>query len=258
MNDVDELPDLPNLKNTGLIAGVICVVLILFIILQHNLSFQKSPQTIIPAGNTYLGPPKTETPAPVSPTGVPSSTQVPQNSPLPTEKGGTNPKAVVTMNAQGKLTSPANAPMTVMKGKKYPYSFSVPSTLKLTTFPNDQFDIYAIVWENRPPDQNVLVGVDNLSRTDALKQYISLSKRSYVETWWKQFGGLKGVASIVEFKNSKGLKGYRAKYLNTSNQSPNEDVFFETPDPKYVIHLASGILDTTLFNSIIDTVSWSK
>lgn len=258
MNDTDELPEMPNLKHTGLIAGAICVGLTLFIILQHNLSFQKTPQTIIPAGNTYLGPPKTETPAPASPAGGPIVSEAPQITPLPTEKGGTNNKAVVTMNAQGKLTAPANAPMTVMKGKKYPYSFSVPSTLKLTTFPNDQFDIYAIVWENRPPDQNVLVGVDNLTRTDALKQYVSLSKRSYVETWWKQFGGLKGVASIVEFKNSKGLKGYRAKYLNTSNQSPNEDVFFETPDPKYVIHLASGILDTALFTRIIDSVAWNQ
>ncbi len=256
MDDVDQLPELPNIKHTGLIAGAICIGLILFIILQHNLSFQKNSQTIIPAGNTYLGPSNTDTPAPTALAVNP--TETPKGTPVPTEKGQTAKNGSVTMNAQGKLVASANIAMSLMKGKKYPYSFSVPSTLKLTTFPNDQFDIYAIAWENRPPDQNVLVGVDNLTRTDALKQYVSLSKRSYVENWWKQFGGLKGVASIVEFTNSKGLKGYRAKFLNSANQTPNEDVFFETPDPKYVIHLASGILDTTLFNTIIDTVAWTK
>jgi hypothetical protein len=222
MDDVDQVPELPNIKHTGLIAGVICIGLVLFIILQHNLSFQKNSQTIIPAGNTYLGPPKTETPAPTA--AVVITTATPMGSPTPTEKGSAAKGGPVTMNAQGKLTAPANTPMSTMKGKKYPYSFSAPTSLKLTTFPNDQFDIYAIAWENRPPDQNVLVGVDNLTRTDALKQYVTLSKRSYVETWWKQFGGLKGVASIVEFTNSKGLKGYRAKYLNTQSVT-NEDVF---------------------------------
>lgn len=235
MEDVDQLPEeMPNFKHTGLIAGGISIGLILIIILQHTLSFQKKSQTIIPAGNTYLGPPRTDTPAPAaSATPIPTETVVPKKD---QPKGSTQ----------------------LITGKKYPYSFRVPNSMKLTTFPNDPYDIYAIVMENRPADQNVLIGVDDLSRSDKLKQFITLSKRSYVETWWKQFGGLKGVASIVEFTNSQGLKGYRAKYLNSSNQSPNDDIFFETPDTKYVIHLASGSLEPSVFNAIVDSVSWKK
>ena len=255
MDQIDQIPELPNVKNIGLIAGGISLLLILLIILQHNLSFQKTSQTIIPAGNTYLGPPKTEIPAPTT-APVVAVVSTPDTTPLPTEKSVPIKGSAVTMNSAGKLTVGKDATWSTQKGKKYPYSFKAPSTLKLTTFPNDSYDIYAIAWENRPPDQNVLIGVDDLSRTDALKQYITLSKRSYVETWWKQFGGLKGVASIVEFTNNMGLKGYRAKFLSSNNQTLNEDVFFETPDTKYVIHMASGILDTAFFNEVIDSVAW--
>lgn len=250
MDETEVVPELPKIKNVGIIAGGISIALILLIILQHNLAFQKTSQTIIPAGNTYLGPSKSD-PTPQA-TATPEPTTVVMDQPKNTSGKEIN------MNTQGKLSVSSSAKWSVFKGKKYPYSFSAPSALKLVTLASDTYDIYAISWENRPADQNVLVGVDDLSRTTALKQYVTMSKRSYVETWWKQFGGLKGVGSIVEFTNSKGLKGYRAKYLNSSNQTPNDDVFFETPDTKYVIHLASGILDTAFFNALIDSVAWTK
>ena len=60
------------------------------------------------------------------------------------------------------------------------------------------------------------------------------NKRSYVENWWKQFSGLKGVESILQFKNSKGLSGYRVKYAGGSSI----DIFFESPDGKYIISFA--------------------
>ncbi len=260
MEDTEKPIEMPNLKSTGLIASGISIVLVLLVILQHNLTFQKSSQTIIPAGNTYLGPKDTEAPQPTveATTTPPPAVNTPAGTPLPTEKTVAVPGKAVFMNTAGKIAAGEDTPWATINGRKYPYSFKAPKGLKLSTFPNDQYDIYAIAWENRPPDQNVLIGVDDLSRTDALKQYISVSKRSYVENWWKQFGGLKGVGSILEFTNSNGLKGYRAKYLNSANQSPNEDVFFETPDPKYVIHLASGILDNSIFNPLIDSIAWKK
>jgi hypothetical protein len=252
MEDIGPEIELPKLKNTGLIAAGISIALILIIILQHNLSFQKTSQTIIPAGNTYLGPPESQSPQP-TPAAV--ATAIP--SAAPDVKTSVAPGKGVFLNAQGKIAASPDVAWTTVNGKKYPYSFQSPKNLKLSTFPNDAFDIYAIAWENRPPDQNVLIGVDNLNRTEALKQYITLSKRSYVESWWKQFGGLKGVASITEFTNSKGLKGYRAKYLNSANQTPNDDVFFEVANPAYVIHIASGILDSSVFDPLIDSVGWT-
>jgi hypothetical protein len=231
----EQTPDLPAFKNTGIIAVGFCIIVIALIILQHNLSFKST--IVLPAGGTYLGPPSTNTPTP--------SQQPASSADQP------------AVGKAGRFTAPSNATWVSVFGRIYPYSFQAPKTLKLVTFPNDQFDIYAIDWNNAPPDQNVLIGVDNLNRNDNLKQYVKVSKRGYVENWWKQFG-LTGVSSITEFTNSNNLKGYRARYTTASGLSPNEDVFFEAPNPVYVIHLASGVLDPSVFNLIIDSVSWKK
>jgi hypothetical protein len=222
---------LPNIKNTGMIAGGICISLVLLIILQHNLSFKST--IVLPAGGTYLGP--TESPAPVSVT----------SAPLPPTPA----------SSQGKFTVGKDAAWVTIKGNKYPYAFRAPKSLNLVALSKDVYDIYAISWNNMSPDSNVLIGVDDLRRTDALKKYIGISKRQYVEEWWKQFGSLKGVQSITEFTNSKGVKGYRAKYLN----APNDDVFFEIPAaPHFVIHMANGVLDTSVFDEITDSVEWTQ
>jgi hypothetical protein len=226
----EQIPDIPAYKNTGIISVGISAVILALIVLQHNLSFKGT--IVLPAGGTYLGPSETIKPAPTNPPSLPTS-------------------------SEGKFTVPKNATWVSVYGRIYPYSFQAPKSLTLVTFPQDQYDIYAISWNNQPPDQNVLIGVDNLNRTDTLKQYINVSKRGYVENWWKQFG-LTGVSSITEFTNSNNLKGYRAKYTVASGLSPNDDVFFETPNPAYVIHLASGVLDISVFNLIIDSVSWKK
>lgn len=236
----DQTPDLPAFKNTGIVAAGISIGILSLIILQHNLSFKST--IVLPAGGTYLGPSSLSTEA---------SAKV--ETPVPTQSE-TSDKQQVTSN---KFTVPQNAAWTAVYGKKYPYVFRAPKALNLVTFPNDQFDIYAISFNNQPPDQNVLIGVDNLNRNDNLKQYVNVSKRGYVENWWKQFG-LTGVSSITEFTNSNNLKGYRAKYTIASGLSPNDDVFFETPDPALVIHMASGVLDASVFNLIIDTVAWKK
>jgi hypothetical protein len=238
----------PNIKNTGMIAAGVSVGLILLIILQHNLAFQKQGTIVLPAGGTYLGPTNTPTPMPqaVAVTSTPTAKSTP--------KAGSESYTT----SDGKFAVGKDAVWVTVKGNKYPYSFSAPKTLSLVPLSQDQYDIYAIAFNNQPPDNNVLVGVDDLRRTEALKKYITISKRTYVEEWWKQFGGLKGVASIVEFTNSKGTKGYRAKYINSANQTPNEDVFFETPEPHFVIHIASGVLDAAVFDQMIDSIAWNK
>jgi hypothetical protein len=233
--DEELSPQLPSINITKAVIGI-GIVILLFVILQHNLAFQKKSTIVLPAGGTYLGP---------------------QNA--PNEAPATPAPAVANKPAAKKdvFTVTSDTPWITVKGNVYPYSFSSPKTLKLVTFPGEnKYDIYAISWNNLPPDQNVLIGVDNLNNSETSKQYIATNKRGYVETWYKQFG-LRGVGSIVEFTNSKGLKGYRAKYLNAAGETPNEDIFLEATDPSYVIHLASGILDTSVFDKIIDSISWT-
>jgi len=241
--DEEISPKLPKIKNTGSIIASVIITIVLLIILRHNLAFQKKSTIVLPAGGTYLGPKDTPTEPPPSP---------PAGEPQPTAKN--QPAA-----GAGKFTVAKDATWVTVNGNVYPYSFKSPSTLKLVTFPGEnKYDIYAISWNNQPADQNVLIGVDNLNNSENSKQYITVSKRTYVENWWKQFGGLKGVSSITEFTNSQGLKGYKAKYLDNKGIAPNIDVFFEVPDPQYVIHLASGVLAPEAFDPLIDSITWTK
>jgi len=202
------------MKHTLVVAIGVSSALILLIILQHNLAFQKNGTIVLPAGGTYLGP-----------TSSPPSPSLPF---LPASGGAVH-------------------------GQKYPYSFQTHESVKLVAL-GGAFDIYALSINNQPPENNVLIGVDDLNRTSELKKYIKGSKRAYVENWWKQFSALKGVETITEFTNKKGMKGYKATYINGST----EDVFFETPDPKYVIHLANGPLDQKIFDAIVDSVLWEN
>lgn len=227
----DEQQQLSSLMKVAAIAGVGGLLLLGFIVIQYGFSKKRDGTVVLPAGTTYLGPSNTPVDTPV--------TAAPQP-------------------AAQKVTYPETDKWVTNKGKIYPYTFQTPQSMELVTFPDDVYDIYAIKWGNILPQSNVLIGVDNLRNDEKNKAYISGSKRTYVNEWWKQFSGLKGVGSIEEFVNSKGLKGYRVKYLNAAGQSPNDDIFFEVQGkPEYVIHLASGILDMTLFNKIVDTVAWS-
>lgn len=135
-----------------------------------------------------------------------------------------------------------------VKGNLYPYIFTAPASISLVTFPNDPYDMYAL--SGSDPSSNVLIGIDT-------KANPSQTKQVYIQNWWKQFSSLAGVKSIEPFTNSKGLNGYNVKFLNSANESPNLDIFFEIADnPQYVIHLSNGILDPDVFAKIVDSVGW--
>jgi hypothetical protein len=147
-------------------------------------------------------------------------------------------------------TQPAAASMKTVQGRIYPYTFDIPGSITLTTFPDDPYDMYAIAGPN--PSSNVLIGID-------AKASPSETKSTYINAWWKQFSSLTGVKSIEPFTNSKGLKGYTVKFLNAAGQSPNVDIFFEIPGkPHYVIHLSNGTLDQAVFTKIVDSVGWNN
>ncbi|MCX6793608.1 MAG: hypothetical protein NTY06_00715 [Candidatus Gottesmanbacteria bacterium] len=153
--------------------------------------------------------------------------------PTPTPKPPTNDTALHTV-----------------KGHIYPYTVSVPATITLITFPNDPYDMYAITGSD--PASNVLIGID-------AKANPSETKSTYIQNWWKQFSILTGVKSVDSFTNSKGLKGYKVKFLNATGENPSLDIFFEVPNkPQYVIHLSNGTLDPIVFANIVDSVSWEQ
>lgn len=146
--------------------------------------------------------------------------------------------------------SPTPAAWKEIKGNIYSYTFSVPETLSLTTFPEDPYDIYAL---SENPSANVLIGVEDLSKDPARKAYIGRIKKYIEEFWWKQFN-LTGVEKIESITNEQKLKGYKVKF----KISPYDDIFFEVPEkPNLIIHLSNMTLPDEVFEKVVESVGWN-
>jgi hypothetical protein len=210
----------------AVIVGVILACISLFI--AYKFSLQSSSNIILPNGTTYVGP------SPTPGVKQPQPTSSPQKFKVDT---------TVDWKPQ--------------KGKIYPFSFSYPSTLPLVVFTDDATDSVAIAWGNIPPQQNILLNIEFIDKRDP--KLVKETKLDYVKNWFKFFTGLKGVANVTPFTNTNGMKGYKAIYINTVDATPNVDVFFEIPNqPTRMLHMANGILETNLFDRIVDSVKWNK
>lgn len=208
--------------------GIAFLVLTGIVFLAYLYSRPRPGGIVLPGGITYLGP-------------------------SPTVKETISNK----QETDGKIPVPADVTWATQTGKKYPYSFLYPSSLSLGVFPNDPFDAVTIFWGDTNPQENLLFRVENLKEMKGKESYIKKPKKDYVLDWWKDYTW-KGVADISEFKNSKGLKGYRAKYLDASGTSPFDHVFFEVPGrPDLVIWLSAKLLEQGVFDKIVDSVTWS-
>lgn len=217
------------------VAIIIIIALTSISILAFLSAKNRTPTIVLPGGVTYLGPSST-----------PSTTN---NQPFDSAQG----KQPTTSST---IPIPADTKWYTQTGKKYPYSFLYPSTLSLGVFPNDPYDAVGIFWNNQDASANLLLRVEDLSQIKDGKEYIAKSKKDYANIWWKQYG-YKGVASIEEVTNGNGLTGYRAKYLNEKDETPYDNVFFEVPNrPELVIWIASSLLSQSVFDRIVDSLSW--
>lgn len=186
-------------------------------------SRKQTGNIVLPGGVTYLG-------------SSPTIAQVPSTAPL-------------------RFTADATTSWNTFRGSIFPYTFSYPSTLPLIVFTNDPSDSVAIAWGNIPPQQNILLNIELIDDRDP--ELVKKTKIDYVRSWYKFFSGLKGVASVQAFTNLKGMKGYKAQYINYIDSTPNLDIFFEISNDKTkMIHLANGILDATIFDRIVDSLDW--
>lgn len=218
-----------DIKKTLPAVGGVFLVLLGIVLLAYQYSRPRTGAIVLPGGVTYLGP---------------------------------SPKVQETINnkqkASGKIPIPADAAWATQTGKKYPYTFLYPSTLSLGVFPNDPFDAVTIFWGDTNSQENLLFRVENLKEMKGKEAYIKKPKKDYVLDWWKDYTW-KGVADIAEFKNSKGLAGYRAKYLDASGSSPFDHVFFEIPNrPDLVIWLSGKMLEQGVFDRVVDSVDWTS
>ncbi|MBU1326676.1 hypothetical protein KKC61_00880 [Patescibacteria group bacterium] len=217
-----------NTKATLMVACVFAVVASLAIFGAYKQARSKPGSIVLPAGINYLGP-------------IPSQTAhfpISQSAPLKT------------------ITIDPSTPWIEYKGILYPYAFSHPESLSLGFFPNDPFDSVAIFWGNTPAQENLFIRVEDLNRIPNMTEYVAKPKILYAQNWWKQYNW-KDLAEVTEFTNKRGLKGYRAKYLNQNDQTPFDNVFFEVPQrPDLVIWMTGKLLDQSTFDKIVDSVSW--
>lgn len=218
---------LRSLLKVGGIALLLVVFLLVIIFVWHAWTTKRASRTILHSGVTYVGP---------------------------TPQGGLQNQPALPAKFEAK----PDEQWKTVTGVIYPYNFQAPQSLELVRFPEDQYDIYAVSYNNQPPQSHVLIGVDNLSNNPKLEEYISKPKIEYVRNWWKQFGALSGVSSITPFTNSQGMKGYKARFLlQGGNPTSYDDIFFETSKKKdVVIHLSNSILSDQVFDKIVDTVVW--
>ncbi|MEK7577808.1 MAG: hypothetical protein AAB492_04305 [Patescibacteria group bacterium] len=132
------------------------------------------------------------------------------------------------------------------KGKIYPYAFLYPDTLSLGEFPNDPTDSVTMFIANTDANTNLFFRVETLT----------VKPIEYAQNWWKQYNW-KGVSSVSAFTNSKGLTGYRAKYLDNNGTTPYDHVFFEVPKQTDLIIWISGkLFEPSVFDTLVDSVDW--
>lgn len=175
-----------------------------------------------------------------------------------TYTGPASPTPVAYQPPNSFIPVPTDTQWKEQKGLIFPYSFSYPLTLSLGVFPGDPFDSVTIFWNNTNPQENLLLRVEDLNKNADMKQYVNKPKKEYVNVWWKQYTW-KGIESITEFSNSKELKGYRAKFKDTSGKTPYDNIFFEVPNkPNLVIWMSTKLLSPDVFDKIADSVSWGK
>lgn len=220
----------PNTKATLLIACVFTIVASLAIYGAYKQALSKPGSIMLPSGISYLGP-------------IPSQTaHFPVSQPAP-------PKTI---------TVDSSTPWVEYRGILYPYAFSHPESLSIGFFPNDPFDSVTIFWGDTPPQENLLMRVEDLNRIPNMASYVAKPKILYAQNWWKQYNW-KNLSEVTEFTNRSGLTGYRAKYLDQNDQTPFDNVFFEVPQrPDLIIWLSGKLLDQSVFDKIVDSVSWGN
>jgi len=210
-------------KITIVTAGL--VLLLLIITIGSYLHAKgRNGTTVLPGGITYLGP---------------------------------SPSPIINLTQNTYIPIPSDSKWATYNGKLFPYSFQYPTALSLGVFPNDPFDGVTIFWGNTNPQENIFLRVEDLQKLPDMAKFIGKSKKGYADIWWKQYSW-KGVSSVDEFTNAKGVKGYRAKYVNDKGQIPFDNIFFEIPGKSnLVVWMGNKIIDPITFDKIIDSFTWN-
>ncbi|MDH7475908.1 MAG: hypothetical protein QHH09_00350 [Microgenomates group bacterium] len=212
-----------NLLEKDSLALTSVVVLLVFLLLVGGVYFWVSKKNkgnvVFPAGVSYLGPN--------------------QLTPVPTVD-------LTQLGKSGKWLQSG--------GKIYKYLFIYPAELQITAFINDQSDKIAWITGIVPPQQNIAFTVETISEFN--KKYQG-DLEGFAANYWRRFSGLSGAKSVEPYTNSKGLKGFKAIYLDKKGNVANTNYFFQVPnDPDHVLQVINGMIPENIFNQIVNSVEF--
>ena len=223
------MQDSPNTKIIGIAIGI-SLILIIGVYMAFSRAKKQQGHVVLPGGVTYLGPSPTTTPK--------------------------QPDIHFSLLEASIIPVPNDATWTTHEGKLFPYTFSYPSPLSLGVFMNDPYDGVTIFYGNTSAQENLFFRVDNLT-TLKKTEYIG-KPMEYAEHWYKDYTW-SSVASVTAFTNTQGLKGYRAKYLDSTGKTPYDHVFFAVPgDTNLIIWISGKLFDQPTFEKLVDSVSWKR
>lgn len=121
------------------------------------------------------------------------------------------------------------------KGKTYSFTFQHPKALTAYSFPNDPLDAVTFRTSSVPPEQNLMLVVETISKRDPA---VVGKYEEFVRNYWKYFPGLKSVKDVSLYQTEKGLKGYKVNYVNKANIVGTDNYFFMIPgDNDHMIHV---------------------
>lgn len=168
---------------------------------------------------------------------------------------GSTPSAAAALPKEDSLIPiPSDAKWGEYNGKLFPYAFSYPESLSLGWFPNDSYDSVTVFYQNMDANTNIFLRIEDLNKLGK-QEYVG-KPMEYVSTWWKDYNW-KGMSSVTAFTNSKGLKGYRARYTNDSDQTPYDHVFFTVPGRlDLMIWISGKLFEQAIFDRIVDSATW--
>lgn len=137
----------------------------------------------------------------------------------------------------------------------YGFSISLPESLDVIPYGKD----LGVAYKELAPfaSSNLLYIIDLADIRSG--EFVTMGLVEYANNYWQQYSGLTGIQSAESFTNVNGLRGMRAVYINSQGETPSTEVFFEFPDrPGNFVHLASGVLEPSVFDRIVDSFRFGE
>ena len=138
------------------------------------------------------------------------------------------------------------------------YIFKFPPEMIPLIFPGDVNDTVTFDVADVPAQFNLMVLVETISGYDAK---LKGKPEDFVKSYFKYFGGLKGLKEVETFQTDKGLQGWKVKYVTQADAVGSDNYFFLIPNqPDKVVHVnnifpAEG---QAVFTRLLNSLEYKK